>query len=104
MEASLTRSLHRTLAVVVLVVTLLSWWGLVLFSTDDHTETSEPFLFNLLFGMTFYNLIPAFALLGTTLYTAVVGRSAREALTGIAVLVFMFLMAKNGMSMMQLYD
>ncbi|GAB3857639.1 hypothetical protein GCM10028822_31690 [Hymenobacter terrigena] len=103
-EAFLTRSLHRALAVVVLAVSLLSWWGYALFTTGGHSEAREPALFDLFFSMTVYSIFPAFLLLGTTLYAAVVRRRAGEAVAGIAVLVLMFLLARNGLNMMEFYD
>jgi hypothetical protein len=104
MKTSLTLSLHRTLAVVVLGISLLSWWGQALFTTGGHSETREPTLFNLLFSMTACILFPAFALLGTTLYMAVARRRVGEAIAGIAILALMYLMGRNGMSMMEFYD
>ncbi|WP_460608798.1 hypothetical protein [Hymenobacter terrigena] len=88
----------------VLVVTLLSWWGKVLYTTADHSEPREDLLFGLLFSMTVFSLLPAFALLGTTLYAAVVRRRVGEAVAGIGALALMYIMARSGMNMMEFYD
>lgn len=103
-EAFLTRFLHRALAVVVLAVSLLSWWGYALFTAGNHSEVREPALFGLFFSITVHGIFPAFLLLGTTLYAAIVRRRAAEVIAGIAVLAVMFLMARNGLNMMEFYD